>query len=388
MLSKIIGGILLIIGTSIGAGMLALPMATAAGGFYHAFVFMLGAWAFMTIGALLIVEVNLTLPEGSNFISMARTTLGRGGALITWLAMLLLLYSLICAYIAGGSDLLTYLLSLVHIHIPHYVSTILFVIILGDIVFHGVKLVDISNRTLMSVKMIAFVLLVILIMPKVDLGKLSGGGFRLLAGSLMLFFTSFGYATIIPTLRSYFKSSKKALYTASIGGSLISLVCYLAWLFVVQGTIVNHGPHGLVAMAHSGKAASQLTQALSTRLHSHAIDYFTHIFTAICVLTSFLAVTLGLTDFLADGFKVKKVGKGRWLAVLTALVPPMLIVIFDPGLFIKGLNYAGICCVILLMLLPALMAWRGGIQKRWRWVLLLEIVVAIVLICQGVWQQF
>src|SRR3989338_2511861 len=95
MLSKLIGGIFLIIGTCIGAGMLALPTATAAGGFFHTLFFMLGAWFLMTVGALYILEVNLRLPEHTNFISMARVTLGRGGAVVTWIFYLLLLYSLL-----------------------------------------------------------------------------------------------------------------------------------------------------------------------------------------------------------------------------------------------------------------------------------------------------
>lgn len=31
----------------------------------------------------------------------------------------------------------------------------------------------------------------------------------------------------------------------------------------------------------------------------------------------------------------------------------------NPGIYLQALSYAGICCVILLLLLPSVMAWRG-----------------------------
>lgn len=364
MNSKIIGGILLIIGTSIGAGMLALPTAAAAGGYFHGLVLMLASWLVMTFGALFILEANLWLPEHSNLVSMARATIGRSGQVLTWIAYLLLLYSLLCAYIAGGSDLLRYLLSLIHITTPNALSIILFALILGSVVYKGVAVVDFTNRGLMSVKVIAYLALIVLVTPHVELEKLQGGSFKLLASALMVMITSFGYATIIPTLRSYFGSDVKSLRMVVWCGSLISLICYLLWNFVVQGSLEASGPHGLVQMAQSGEAASQLTQALSVRLSSISIEYLTRIFSSICVTTSFLGVALCLTDFLADGLNIKKIGWGKLKIALLTLLPPTVIVLFDPSVFIMGLTYAGICCVVLLVFLPALMVWCGRYVRR------------------------
>ena len=48
------------------------------------------------------------------------------------------------------------------------------------------------------------------------------------------------------------------------------------------------------------------------------------------------------------------------LYIITAL----LIVLFYPGIFISALSYAGIYCVILFVLLPALMASSGRYSKN------------------------
>ena len=44
---------------------------------------------------------------------------------------------------------------------------------------------------------------------------------------------------------------------------------------------------------------------------------------------------------------------------LLTFTPPLLVVIYYPGAYIQALNYAGIFCVILLLLLPALMTVYG-----------------------------
>lgn len=364
MTSRLIGGILLIIGTSIGGSMLALPMATAAGGFMHSTLLFLGAWIIMTIGAFLILEVNLWLPEGTNLVSMAKATLGPYGALITWLVYLVLLYSLLSAYVAGGSDLLDNLLTQANVHLSPWLSAVLFTCLFGYVVSNGVRVVDIVNRGLMSTKLIAYVFLVALIMPHVDIKKLYGGHAKLLAPAVMMVITSFGYGTIIPTVRSYLKSDAKQLRIAIAIGSLIPLVCYFLWDMSVQGTLASSGPQGLISMAHSQHSVSELTTAISTHLGSAAIDTLAHVFTSICITTSFLGVALGLTDFLADGFHVKKRGTGKLIVMATAFLPPLLLVLFLHGIFLTGLEYAGICCLILLVILPCLMVWRGRYVKN------------------------
>ena len=93
--SSLIGGMLLIVGTSIGGGMLALPVAMAKNGFFSSILFLTLCWGVMTLGALLILEVNLHLPPGSNLISMARLTLGWPGQVLAWILYLFLLYTLL-----------------------------------------------------------------------------------------------------------------------------------------------------------------------------------------------------------------------------------------------------------------------------------------------------
>jgi len=312
---------------------------------------------------------------------------------IMWLTYLLFLYSLLSAYIAGGSDLLHSIFLAFHIVTPSWVDTILFTTILGAIVFNGILVVDWANRGLMSIKMLAYVILVALITPYVHFKNLEGGHFWLLSSAVMVTVTAFGYSIIIPSLRTYFNSNAKALRITIALGSFVTLACYLAWDFVVQGSIASVGKSGLIHIAISGHVTTDLTKALSTQLYSEGIAKAAHIFTSVCITTSFLGVSLCLTDFLSDGMKLKKSGMGRWLVVVTTFGPPVALILLYPAGFILGLRYAGVFCVILLLLLPALMTWSGryitkiasGYQvKGGPATLLLAIIVPVTLLVFGI----
>ena len=364
MIARTIGGVLLIIGSAIGGGILALPIATSELGFVNSSILLFFCWFLMTVSALLILEVTLWLPKNTNIISMARVTLGPPGQIVAWITYLLLLYSLLAAYIAGGSDFFQSLFELVSVHLPHWLVSVLFTIGLGYIVYLGIHAVDYANRGLMTIKFITFFALVGLVLSQVSLSKLSGGQLTYISSGVTVAITSFGYATIIPSLRNYFHDDVKKLRLVILVGSFIPLICYIAWDMTVMGVIPREGSDGLIGMLHSDRSTSDFVNQLSLLLHRESITSLSHIFTSICLLTSFIGVALCLVDFLADGFQTVKKGKVNFLICCTALLPPLLIVLINPGIFIGALAYAGIYCVVLLVILPVLMAWSGRYHKK------------------------
>lgn len=352
MNSRFFGAIFLILGTCIGGSMLALPMTTASEGVYRTVVIMIGSWLMMMIGALALLRVNLRLPENSNLISMSRATLGRAGEIATWIMTLFLLYTLLSAYISGGQDLLATIFDSFHINSPMWLNAVLFTSVLGVIVFKGIKLVDYVNRGLMSTKLLVCFILILLLIPFSSMKHLS---FQHLGvnSSAMCCITAFGYASIIPSIRSYLKSDRRKLHWAIFLGGFIPLVCYLAWIFAVQATIPTIPDlNSVQASAHPLK---NMIEMLIAQVNNRDIHILTNIFTSICVLTSFLGVALSLSDFLADGTKVKKVGKGLGINAVLTLIPPLLIVLAFPAIFLKALNYAGVLCVLLLFIMPIVM---------------------------------
>jgi tyrosine-specific transport protein len=359
---KLLGSVLLIVGTSIGGGMLALPIATAQLGFLGTLGMLIVCWFVMTMGAFLVLEVNLWLGQNSNLISMAKATTGRVGQFIAWAVYILLLYSLLCAYISGGSDLFQHVLASQGLALPRSLAAISFTLLFGGVVYLGIRAVDYVNRGLMFIKLLAYVLLITALLPLVSATHLEAGQF--LAGATssmawMVTMTSFGFATIVPSLRIYYAGNVPKLRQAIILGSLVPLFCYIAWVFVIMGIIPLSGDHSLTSILHSSNSTSDLVTILSTGAGSTSVSLLTSIFTSVCVLTSFLGVALCLTDFLADGLHLEKVG--HWSVAISVLtfLPPLVIVLFWPHIFLQALAHAGFYCVILLIVLPAWMALAG-----------------------------
>jgi tyrosine-specific transport protein len=364
MMGKFFGGMMLIIGTSIGGGMLALPVSTAVGGFIPSVFLLLSCWLIMLAGALCILEANLWLPENSNLISMAHATLGRVGEAIAWFVYFVLLYALLAVYIAGGSEITQYWLQLVFPMIfPLWVASLVFTLVMGYVVYRGIVWVDFINRGLLSSKMLACLILIVLLIPYVTREHLLlGEGLRIL-GATTVVITSFGFATIVPSLRAYFKSDVRKLRLAIILGSAVPLFFYIAWIAVVQGVFSIEDHNGLLAMQASGNVTTHLTSFLSLTTQSLWVKGLSNFFISVCVLTSFLGVCLCMTDFLADGFKLSK-SQHPLKVILGALIPPLILVLFIPSLFIKALSYAGVLCIILLVLLPAMMVYSGRYVRK------------------------
>jgi tyrosine-specific transport protein len=361
---RLIGSILMILGTSIGVGMLALPVAASYQNFSYNTVLLLSAWLLMTVGAFALLEVNLWFPAKANLVSMAHGTLGRCGKYVAWTTYLLLLYSVLCAYIAGSSDVLQTLFHWMHMTIPHWAAALLSVVILGSIVYGGVYAVDISTRILMTVKLLAYFLMIGTIVPRIHLDLLLTGDNHFRISPFMVMITSFGYAIIIPSLRTYLKSKTKSLHQAIVIGSLVPLLIYFLWMLSIQGLIPKDSSDGLIAISQSKNAIGQLMITITACLRNPWVNTLASTFISICAATSFLGVGLCLVDFITDGLKLHHHHRTLLRAHLMTFVPPTIIVLWCPGIFIHALSYAGVFCLILLALFPLLMLYSGRHLKK------------------------
>lgn len=357
--SKVIGGILLVAGTAVGAAMLALPVSTGMAGFVPS-VFLLVIYAIlMTFTALLTLEVNLWVGEGNNLISMAKMTLGRWGQVTSWLLYMFLLYSLTTAYIAGTGPLMLEAFKIMTgVTLPSWTGSIPLLAIFGFFVYKGARSVDIVNRVFMIMLIIAFFVLVVFLTPHVNVELLEHADWRYLLMGVSVVATSFGGCHIvIPSLVHYLDRDVKKLRLVVLIGSFIPLVVYIIWQFLTLGILPLAGEYGIWNGYQNGSNGAYL---MAEFLQHSTLSLVAQFFSFFAIITSFLGVSLSLFDFLASGFKIKKTRAGRCLLYVMTFLPPLLITLVDPRAFLSALEYAGAFGVItLLALLPALMVWSG-----------------------------
>lgn len=357
---SLLGGVLLVAGTSIGGGMLALPILTSLGGFIPSLVIYLLCWICMACTGLLFLEVSQWMRKESNIMTMAKETLGALGEWAAWALYIFLFYCLTLAYIVGCGNLVVELFGG---QIPDWLGPLLFLLLSVPFVYAGAHVVGKLNFFLMAGLGISFFTFVALGWQTVRPEFLVYRNWTLSLLGLPIAFTSFAYQGIIPTLVTYFHHDLTKARKAILIGSFIPLITYVIWQWLILGNVPTYGPGGLAEALAKGQNA---VQPLKHFIQNPLVYVVGQYFAFFALVTSFFGVTLGLVDFLADGLRIKKDSAGKALLCLLVFLPPLCLALIYPHIFLVALDYAGgFGCALLLGLLPVLMVWWGRyVQKR------------------------
>lgn len=346
-----LGGALLVAGTSIGGGMLALPVLTSPGGFLPSLALYLICALFMALTGLLFLELSLHMEEGTNLISMAEKTLGVPGKAVSWILYLFLFYCLNVAYLVGCGDLILDTLGLT---LPRSYGPLIFALTFIPFIYGGAKVIGRFNYFLMGALAFFYIGFVILGTPEIHPDRLARVNWPAALGALPIAFTAFAYQGIIPTLVTYLDRDIKKLKTSIWLGTLIPLATYAVWQALILGIVPFNGQGGLAEALENGRNA---VYPLKEFLNNPDILRLGHYFAFFALLTSFLGVSLGLVDFLADGLKIKKNLSGKLIILALIFFPTLTIAVSYPHIFLQALDFAGgYGCALLLGLLPILMA--------------------------------
>lgn len=345
---KIFTASLLIAGTTIGAGMLALPIVTAVSGFVPSIIVFAICYLFMMATGLLLVEALSWYKGEFNLVSLATTLLGPAGKWLSWLLYLFLFYTLTVAYTAGGADILQGAFGM-----PKFLAEVFFVATLAFVVMKGTKAVHSVNHYFMIGMIIAYACLMLSGWGSVNFAYLKRADYKSVLMGLPVVFTSFSYQGTIPSVKSYLNNDIKALRKAIVIGVSLPFVIYIIWQSFIMGLI----PYTVLEEAKNlGKSA---VYPLEKQLADPWVFKFGTMFAFFAITTSFLGVTLGLKDFIKDGLNLSK-EKGQLFLFLLTFLPPFLIAQFSFNVFITALRFAGgIGCALLLGLMPIIMVWRG-----------------------------
>lgn len=355
-LLPVVGGALLIAGTSIGAGMLSLPVVTSKGGFFPSCIIYIFAWMVMTATGLLFLEICHHLPKDSNIISMSDKFLGIKGKIFSWALYLFLFYMLLVAYITSGASLISTVM-------PSYfsldLSIVIFVLIFSIFVYIGTIAVEWANFILMIGLIVSYLLFVFFGIEFIDFSKLYKSNLINSLGSFSVILISFGYQGTVPSLTYFFKKDIKKTKTAIILGTTIALVIYLVWEFLILGIVPKED---LLKALVSGDTA---IRPLKNIINVKSIYVLGQFFSFFAITTSFLGVSLGLFDFLSDGFKIPKKGIKKLSIAVCTFLPSTFIAVTYPNIFHIALSYAGaIGGSLLLIFLPTYIAWKSRYKNN------------------------
>jgi tyrosine-specific transport protein len=350
----VVGGTLLVAGTSIGVGMLALPVATASGGFIPSLFVYLICWVFMLCTGLLILEACIWMPKGANLITLSSRLLGKWGKGACWVLYLFLFSCLMIAHIAGGGGVVS---DLSGGTLPHWLGTILYVLIFSPVVYFGALWVDRFNLILMAGIVITYLFFVTSSVHYVTPSLLTRMNWGEIWWALPVVFTAFGYQSLIPTLFNYMNRNVSKVRLALIFGTTIPLVIYVIWEFLILGIVPLEGDSGLLQALKKGESA---VNPLGNYIHNSTLLTIGRAFAFFAMTTSYLGISIAFVDFLLDGLKLSKKGTPKAIICMIIFLIPLLITLTNPHLFISALGITGgIGVALLLGAMPILMVWAG-----------------------------
>ncbi len=331
-----LGGALLIAGTCIGAGMLAILIATGMSGFFPAIFVNTVCWLFMLATGLLFLEATLWMPDGANVISMSGRFLGPVGKWLGGFFFLFLYYNLMVSYIAGGAPLVIEAVrQLTGFQMDVAWGFFIFPLVLASVLLAGAWFVDKVNWVLMFSLILSYILLIGTGAGDVNPSLLLKKNWKLSLFAMPILFSAYGYHNIIPSISTYLGRNRNHLRLAVILGTTLPFVVYFIWQWLIMGSVP---PKYLEHAASQGIPANTILAQVTGKAWVGSIALFFGFF---AIVTSLLGVSLSMIDFMGDGFGMGRKGFQRLALTILVFGPPAAFAYNNPEIFIEALGIAG-----------------------------------------------
>lgn len=352
------GSILIVAGTSIGAGMLAIPIISLSMGFAVSATLLFLMWILTAFSACLMVDLLHHQGKIGSIAFLAESNLGRAGNFVALSALLLLHFSLLSAYAAGGASLINPLIPA----LPYEATQVLFIVFFAFLIGWHKWLADYSNRLLFLLKLIFFACMAYVLVPTLDFNNLNNIPSRVNVASFTIFFTSFGFHGSIPVLVQYMsKEPIKRLKLSFWIGSFIPLLTYLIWEGIALSAL---NPEQQSAVIVHSSDLGFFTQQLTTNKPSINLEFLMNAFTLLAIITSFIGVGLGHCQLIQEQLTLHKINASKFKVTSIVFGLPILICLLYPQIFITALGAAGISLCIIAVLLPAIISWRLKLHSK------------------------
>ncbi|MEA5515537.1 amino acid permease [Nodularia sp. UHCC 0506] len=363
---SVLGNIALIAGTTVGAGILALPAVTLPSGVVPSTVLLIAVWLYTVISGLLLAEVcvNAMRLEGRlsiGLLTMVERNLGFVGARIAGAAYLFLHYALLVAYMTQGGNILVSGVSQVwglENMPPAWVGTIIFTLLFGGMMYLGrQKLIEKLNSVFVAIVIISFLCLLFIGGGQVKSVQLLTHNWTALGSAVSVMLVALFFHNVVPVVVTQLEGDIPKIRQSIIIGSLIPLMMFLLWNGVILGSISPEiqsiGDFDPLEILRAGGAGEWLGILLS-------------IFSEFAIATSFIGFVYGLLDFFKDLFPVAE-GKpfSRLPLYSLILLPPMSLGAINPSIFFSALDFAGTFSISVLGgIIPALMTWKQRQEQQ------------------------
>jgi amino acid permease len=325
----------LIVGATIGAGILGIPYAVSEAGIVIGIIYIVGLGLLMASINLMVGEVATRTVKNLQIVGLTRKYVGeRGGVLMMGLFYTQICGILILYLIAEGQILSSFFGG------SPWVWSIVFWAVASLIVYFGIQAVKKAEVVLTSIIVIVIAFIGFLCLPHVDTSFYDHHNmayFFIPYGVVLFSFSGIG---TIPAAYRLLYGKADLFKKAIVISSLISIVIYVIFTILVVG--VTGGETTEIATVGLGQAIGR------------SMFYFANIFAMLAMTTSFLMLSMEAKDSLKWDFDFShNLGSGLALGV------PLVVFLAGVGQFIELMSVLGGVFVSMEMFLMIYVYWKA-----------------------------
>jgi len=335
--------------------MIALPAETVDAGFIPSIFGLSLCWVFTYVSSLVTLEASWLASSTSSseqnnsegsFLSIARTSLGIPGEILTAFLFYFLLTAIIVAYISEGGSLVS-----VSINASPAVGLLVFTSFFALLGISGTSAVDNINRVFVFGLVLSFICLVSFGLPMFNMNNLlQHSDFDMVYPNVIsIGILSFGAQNVVPTLLEYLNYDTIKTRQAILIGSLIPLVLYTIW----EGVFL-----GVIDLSNANESSKLEVISVLGKRGGPVVNDLVELFSLCAICSSMAGASVSLIDFFQDAISttssksesegvsveeyMSSVSKTRLLAAFLALAPPVLLAYSYPDIFLIALEEAGL----------------------------------------------
>lgn len=366
-MNRITGSALIIAGTAIGAGMIAMPMVLSKIGLLPGVIVLLFIWASVYYSALVITSLNLRTGRAVSIGSIARDISGRRAEWFYQFCMLLLTYALMVAYLSGGASIIQ---SLIHSlqgdeTISYDAILIAFTLFVFMVLALKTWLIDSINRILFFGLIGALTIVIVGIGSHLQGANLPFVGEKINDTHAWLIllpvvFTSFGYQLTVPSIVAYLNLNPQHIKKSLGWGSLIPVIVYSLWSLVTLGILHQADPASYHESLSNGQDVGHFIEVMTHVTQWPGLRHMSWIVSILAIVTSAIGVGLGIKSFWKEKLPQGKESRPlEFISGALAVVIPYMISHVLKDAFMQSLAFAGMILVTLAILIPIFLLFKA-----------------------------
>lgn len=364
--SKKTSAIAVLLGTMMGAGILALPGVIAKSGYIIGLIGLFIIGAIMTLAMLYLGEIALRTKDKEQLSGYAQTYLGKKGKILMFIAVTSGIYSALVAYLIGESNSLSYLISGTTNNT--LILGIIFWVVVSLITFKGTRFLAKAGIVGVSAVIALIAGITFFYFPSIKIENLSAISLSDTFVPLGVIVFSFLAYSIIPEMEYILRGEKKKMKSAIIISYITGFIVYAIFALVVVG----------------------LKGASTPEIATFSIG---NIFVLLGITTmsiAYVSLSIALMNNMRFDFGLKKIY--AWL--ITIIIPAILFIIlnlskeasFSKVIGIGGIISGGFTIILILWMIPKAKkygkekpAYTIPYSKKIAWIISLAIIAAVII---------